>query len=145
MTDAVERARAGEVAAARELQLGEARPLADRLERLTNQLVNVAEAGMLEHIEASQRAHDASRTVVAGFALGSIILALGLGYVFSWSIVEPLTQIAARLRQIAAGEFAERVDVARSRRAGHARRQPQPHQRGAGQPVPADRGAGAGA
>ena len=112
VTGAVERARDGQVAQAREVQLSEARPLADRLERLTNQLVNVAEAGMLEQIEASQRAYDASRLVVVAFALGSIILALGLGYVFSWSIVEPLTRIAGRLRQIATGEFAERVDVA---------------------------------
>ena len=94
------------------MQLSEARPLADRLERLTNQLVNVAEADMLEQIEASQRAYDASRLVVVAFALGSIVLALGLGYVFSWSIVGPLTEIAGRLRRIAAGEFAERVDVA---------------------------------
>jgi CHASE3 domain sensor protein len=53
VTDAVERAGAGQVEQARELQLSEARPLADRLERLTNQLVNVAEAGMLERIEAT--------------------------------------------------------------------------------------------
>ena len=112
VTGAVERARAGQVEEAREVQLSEARPLADRLERLTNQLVNVAEADMLEQIEASQRAYDASRLVVVAFALGSIILALGLGYVFSWSIVEPLTQIAGRLRRIAGGEFAERIDVA---------------------------------
>jgi signal transduction histidine kinase/CHASE3 domain sensor protein len=112
VTHAVELARAGRVAEAREVQLNQARPLADRLERLTNQLVNVAEAGMLEQIEASQRAYDASRTVVLGFALGSIVLALGLGYVFSWSIVGPLTQIAGRLRQIAVGEFTERVAVA---------------------------------
>jgi GAF domain-containing protein/CHASE3 domain sensor protein len=112
VTHAVELARAGQVADAREVQLDQARPLADRLERLTNQLVNVAEADMLEQIEASQQAYDASRTVVVGFALGSIVLALGLGYVFSWSIVGPLTQIAGRLRQIAAGEFTERVAVA---------------------------------
>src|SRR5690606_35884855 len=105
------RARAGQVEAARELQLREARPLADRLERLTNQLVNVAEADMLEHIEASQRAYDTSRVAVAGFALGSIVLALGLGYVFSWSIIEPLTRIAGQLRRIATGEFAGRVFV----------------------------------
>ena len=111
VTAAVERARAGQVAEARELQLREARPLADRLERLTNQLVNVAEADMLERIEASQQAYDASRMVVVGLALGSIILALGLGYVFSWSIVGPLVQIAARLRRVAAGEFTGRVDV----------------------------------
>src|SRR5690606_36501932 len=111
VTGAVERARAGQVEAARELQLREARPLADRLERLTNQLVNVAEADMLEHIEASQRAYDTSRVAVIGFALGSIVLALGLGYVFSWSMVEPLTRIAGQLRRIATGEFAGRVFV----------------------------------
>ena len=111
VTDAVERARAGKVAEARELQLSQARPLADRLERLTNQLVNVAEADMLERIEASQQAYDTSREVVVGLALASIVLALGLGYVFSWSIVGPLTQIATRLRQIAAGDFEQKVEV----------------------------------
>jgi signal transduction histidine kinase len=111
VTEAVERARAGQVAEARELQLSEARPLADRLERLTNQLVNVAEADMLEQIEASVQAYSTSRNVVVGLALGSIVLALGLGYVFSWSMVGPLTQIASRLRQIATGEFAGRVTV----------------------------------
>jgi signal transduction histidine kinase len=111
VTEAVELARAGQVTEARELQLSEARPLADRLERLTNQLVNVAEADMLEQIGASQQAYDTSRTVVVGLALGSIVLALGLGYVFSWSIVGPLTQIAAQLRQVAAGEFTGRADV----------------------------------
>ncbi|MGH6914901.1 MAG: histidine kinase dimerization/phospho-acceptor domain-containing protein, partial [Geminicoccales bacterium] len=112
VTRAVELARAGRDTEARQVQLSEAGPLADRLERLTNQLVNVAEADMLERIEASERAYDMSRMVVVAFALGSIILALGLGYVFSWSIVRPLTRIAARLRQVAAGEFTERVAVA---------------------------------
>ncbi len=58
VTGAVERARAGQIAEARELQLSQARPLADRLERLTNELVNVAEADMLERIEASQHAYE---------------------------------------------------------------------------------------
>jgi len=111
VTHAVQLARAGQVTEAREVQLSQATPLADRLERLTNQLVNVAEADMLERIEASVRAYDISRTVVVAFALGSIILALGLGYVFSWSIVGPLTRIATQLRRIAAGEFTERVAV----------------------------------
>ena len=64
VTGAVQLARAGQVTEAREVQLSEATPLADRLERLTNQLVNVAEADMLERIEASQRAYDVSRLVV---------------------------------------------------------------------------------
>jgi GAF domain-containing protein/CHASE3 domain sensor protein len=111
VTDAVERARAGKVAEARELQLRQARPLADRLERLTNQLVNVAESDMLERIEASQQAYDTSREVVVALALASIVLALGLGYVFSWSIVGPVGEIEARLRQIAAGDFTQKARV----------------------------------
>ncbi|HEX6111803.1 MAG TPA: GAF domain-containing protein, partial [Geminicoccaceae bacterium] len=107
----VEHARAGRAAEARDLQMSEARPLADRLERRTNQLVNVAEADMLERIEASQEAYDGSRTVVVGLALTSIVLALGLGYVFSWSIIQPVTEIATRLRQIAGGDFDQRVEV----------------------------------
>jgi signal transduction histidine kinase/CHASE3 domain sensor protein len=108
---AVEHARAGRATDARELQMSEARPLADRLERRTNQLVNVAEADMLERIEASQEAYDGSRTIVVGLAFASIVLALGLGYVFSWSIIGPLTQIGGRLREVATGAFAGRVEV----------------------------------
>ena len=48
------------------------------------------------------------------FALGSIALALGLGYVISWSLIGPVKAIEARLDQIAAGDFTRRV---RSRRA----------------------------
>jgi signal transduction histidine kinase len=111
VTQAVELARAGQVTDARQVQLSQAGPLADRLERLTNQLVNVAESGMLERIEASERAYGISRMVVVAFALGSIVLALGLGYIFSWSLVGPLGEIEARLRQIAAGDFTHQVRV----------------------------------
>jgi class 3 adenylate cyclase/CHASE3 domain sensor protein len=111
VTKAVELARSGQVDAARRLQLADARPLADRLERLTNQLVNTAEANMLDRIEASKRAYDASRTAVIGLAFGSVILALMLGYVFSSSIIRPLAQIKARLGEIAGGDFSHSVEV----------------------------------
>jgi signal transduction histidine kinase/CHASE3 domain sensor protein len=111
VTQAVELARAGEVEAARQIQRTEAQPLAERLERLTNQLVNVAEAAMLERITTSQRAYAVAQTVVGAFALGSVVLALGLGYVFSWSLVGPITEIEARLRKIAGGDFGQRVEV----------------------------------
>jgi signal transduction histidine kinase len=39
------------------------------------------------------------------------MLALGLGYAISWSLVGPVTEIEARLRQIAAGDFSQRVRV----------------------------------
>src|SRR3954447_355202 len=112
VTRVVALARGGQVAEARELQLGQAGPLADRLERLTNQLVNLAEADMVAGIEASQRAYGTSRTIVAAFAVGSVVLALGLGYAISRSLVGPVAEIGGRLRRIAAGDFSQRVSVA---------------------------------
>ncbi len=104
--------RDGKVAEAREAQLKEARPLANRLERLTNELVNKAEADVVAGIEASGQAYASSRAIVIAFALGSIALALILGRTISWSLIGPITEIDARLSQIAAGDFTQRVTVA---------------------------------
>ena len=103
--------RAGKVKEAREIQQTQAGPLADRLERLTNKLVNVAEADMVAGIDSSDRAYGASQWIVIGFALGSVLLALSLGYVISWSLIEPMKEIEARLQRIAAGDFTQRVHV----------------------------------
>jgi signal transduction histidine kinase/DNA-binding NarL/FixJ family response regulator len=109
--DVVELIRAGRVAEARELQLAQIAPLADRLERITNQLVNRAEANMVAGIEASDQAYATSQWIVVAFALGSIVLALILGYVMSLSLIGPVTEVEARLKQIAAGDFSQRVRV----------------------------------
>jgi signal transduction histidine kinase len=111
VTQAVALLRAGDVAAARELQVTQVTPLADRLQRLTDQLVNKAEADMLASVEASRTAHEVSRLVVLGISAGSIVLALALGYALSWSLVVPVKQMAARLSEIAAGDFSRQVDV----------------------------------
>src|SRR5450631_801518 len=103
--------RAGRVAEARQLQAAQAAPLADRLERLTNQLVNKAEADMVAGIEASNEAYVTSQWTVVGFALGSSFLALILGYAISGSLIGPVTEVEARLSQIAAGDFSQRVNV----------------------------------
>src|SRR5712671_6893909 len=103
--------RANRAAEARELQAAQAAPLADRLERLTNQLVNKAEADMVAGIEASKQAYENSQYIVIAFALGSIALALALGYTISWSMIGPVKEIEARLNRIAAGDFAQRVHV----------------------------------
>jgi methyl-accepting chemotaxis protein len=111
VTDVVEQIRAGRMGEARELQLKQVAPLADRLERIMNQLVNRAEADMVEGIEASNRAYATSQWIVAAFVLGAIMLALILGYAISWSLIGPVTEIEARLKQIAAGDFSQRVHV----------------------------------
>ena len=111
MTRVVELIRSGHIAEAREAQLKEARPLANRLERLTDELVNRAEADVVSVIEASGAAYRNSQTIVIAFALGAIALALVLGRTISWSLIGPIREIDATLGEIAAGDFTRRVKV----------------------------------
>jgi signal transduction histidine kinase len=66
---------------------------------------------MLTSITAGRQSYAASQMVVVAFVCGSVILALALGYVISWSLIEPVTEIAARLRRIAEGDFSQRARV----------------------------------
>ena len=127
VTGAVERARAGDIAAAREVQLSEARPLADRLERLTNQLVNVAEADMLERgsgragrpIVPRRWSWSPSRSAALSWRSGSAISFRGRSSGRS-------PRSPRGLRQVAAGEFERARRGRQPRRAGRARGQPEP-------------------
>jgi hypothetical protein len=92
VTHVVDLVRTGRTDEARKAQMAVIVPLADRLERLTNQLVNMAEADMVAAIETTQGAYGTSRLIVASFAVGSILLALGLGYIISWSLIEPVKE-----------------------------------------------------
>jgi len=103
--------RHGNIAEAREVQLKEAQPLANSLERLTNQLVNRAEADMVAGIDASEGAYRSAKLNVILFAIGSIGLALLLGRTISWSMVGPISEIDARLSRIAEGDFTQRVTI----------------------------------
>ena len=111
VTEVVELTRERQVDKALQLRLRQAVPLADRLEVLTNEIVNRAEADMLAKIDESQEVYQASRWVIIGFAFGSIGLALLLGYALSLSLTRPVRQMDERLRQIASGDFSQRVDV----------------------------------
>jgi signal transduction histidine kinase/HAMP domain-containing protein len=111
VSQAVELIRGGKIVEGNQLQITQANPLAERLERLMNQLVNRAEADMVASIEASDAAYTHSRRIVIGFAVGSIALALVLGYAISWSIVGPVQQMDARFTEIAAGDFSQRLDI----------------------------------
>jgi signal transduction histidine kinase/CheY-like chemotaxis protein len=111
VTRVVELIRGGHVEEAREAQLKEARPLANRLERLTNELVNKAEADVVAGIEASGEAYRTSQTIVIVFVVGAIALALILGRTISWSLIGPIREIDARLSEIASGDFTQRVAV----------------------------------
>ena len=111
VTQVVELIRGGKAGQGREVQLTQAGPLADRLERLTNELVNKAEADMVASIDAAHEAYLTSRWVVIGFAVGSIALALVLGYAISWSVIGPVKRMDELLKEIASGDFTGRVEI----------------------------------
>ena len=111
VTHVVELLRGGKAAESRALQLTQASLLADRLERLTNELVNKAESAMVTRVEVSHATHLAARRVIIGFAVGSISLALILGYAISWSLIGPVKQMDAQLRRIATGDFSQRIET----------------------------------
>src|SRR5438034_1435466 len=111
VTRVVELIRSGRAAEGRELQLAQATPLADRPERLPNQLVNQAEAGLVASVDTSHDAFVRARWAVVGFAVGAIGLALVLGFAISWSLVGAVTAMDAGLAQIASGDFSRHVDI----------------------------------
>ena len=111
VTGAVELIREGKSDAGRKLQLSVASPLADRLERLTNELVNKAEADLVGGIEMANNAYLHSRRTVITCAIVSLVLALGLGYMISWSLISPIKQMESRMSEIAVGNFANRVTI----------------------------------
>jgi class 3 adenylate cyclase/CHASE3 domain sensor protein len=111
VTRLVELIGAGSIREAHEAQQKQAQPLADRLERLTNQLVNKAEADMVAGIDQNKAAYRTSQAIVAGFAIASIMLALLLGGTISRTLVGPLHEIGTRLSDIAEGNFSQRVTV----------------------------------
>jgi signal transduction histidine kinase/CheY-like chemotaxis protein len=111
MQEVVSMIAGGRIALGRELQRTQANPLADRLERLTNELVNRAEAEMVARVEVSHAAYHTARWVIIAFAVGSIGLALVFGYAISWSLIGPVQRMDDQMRQIAAGDFSQRINV----------------------------------
>jgi signal transduction histidine kinase/CheY-like chemotaxis protein len=101
----------GKIALGREMQRTQASLLADRLERLTNELVNRAEAEMVARVEVSHAAYHTAQWDVIGFAVGSIGLALVLGYAISWSLIGPVKAMDTGLRAITSGDFSHRVEI----------------------------------
>ena len=103
--------KAGKLDEGRSLQVTLAAPLADRLERSTNELVNKAEADLVASFDASRAAYTRSRWVVIGFATASIVLALVLGHAISWSLIRPVEMMDARLSLVASGDLSQRLAV----------------------------------
>jgi signal transduction histidine kinase len=112
MTRITEIDKAGpDASASLQIVQAEAVPLATHLKRLADTLVEDAQAATDRLIEQNRNSLAASSNLFIAFALGSIVLALLLGYVLSWSIVGPIRRMQARLAAIASGDFSGHVEV----------------------------------
>jgi signal transduction histidine kinase len=79
---------------------GQATSLANRTADQANQVA-----------AANSSAYTSSRNLFIGVSAGSVLLALGLGLLLSWSLVEPIQRTEARVSEIAAGDFSGHLDV----------------------------------
>jgi signal transduction histidine kinase len=100
-----------DASASLQVVLDEAVPLATHLKTLADTLVEDAQAATDRLIELNRSSLAASQNLFIAFALGSVVLALLLGYLLSWSLVGPIRRMQARLAAIAAGDFSGHVEV----------------------------------
>jgi signal transduction histidine kinase len=62
-------------------------------------------------IAENRSAYTSSRDLFIAVGAISVVLALGLGVILSWSLIGPIQGTEARLAEIAAGDFSGRLDV----------------------------------
>jgi signal transduction histidine kinase len=104
--------RAGQADDAMALHLNEGYPLQRDMVTLVTQAVRNEETGMGRlrgDVEATYRR---ALFLMAGFGAASIFLALGLGFVISWSFILPVREAEGFLGQVAKGNFGATIDVA---------------------------------
>jgi signal transduction histidine kinase len=97
--------RAGNVDDALRLHLAQEHPISHEIEQPMGLLLNQAE----QEMESSRAAVDSDQRLLTGLFIGfsvvSLVTALLLGYVLSWSFLGPLWLVRGSLARIAAGRF----------------------------------------
>src|SRR2546429_5165022 len=87
------------------------RSLATDLETRSRSLAELTTTTTNVLIAENQSLYRSSRNLFVGVAAGSVALALLLGLVISWSLVDPIRRTGVRLAEIAAGDSSQRLDV----------------------------------
>ena len=86
-------------------------PLANDLQRLTTSLASTTQAQTNALIARNRSSFATSRNLFIGVGVGSIALALLLGFVLSLSLIGPIQRMEARVSEIASGDFSTHVEV----------------------------------
>jgi signal transduction histidine kinase len=93
------------------LHLNDGYPLYREIATLVTRTVRNEEAGMGQLREGVESTYRRALLLTGGFAVASIVLALGLGFVISWSFILPVRQAEGFLGQVAKGDFSASIDV----------------------------------
>jgi signal transduction histidine kinase len=101
---------AGTTRATRPLQR-QAESLANDLQTVSGQLLNTAQAETQALVAQNRSSFADSQRLSVAVAAGSIILALLLGFLLSWSLIGPLQRVETRMEEITTGDFSGHVDV----------------------------------
>ena len=111
VADVANLVRDGKIEEAMQLQLRTGYPLFQQVEGLVEQVVGIEEEGMARQREATIRANRRAFYLMGGFVLASLLLALLLGFVISWSFILPVREAQGVLDRIAKGDFSTTVIV----------------------------------
>ena len=103
--------RDGKLAEAMTLHLTSGYPLYQRIEELVDQVVRTEQGKMQNLRSSASGVHQRALVLMGGFAGASILLALLLGFVISWSFILAVREADTFLSRVATGDFSTTIDV----------------------------------
>jgi signal transduction histidine kinase len=96
---------------AQQLQHAKAEPFATDLGTLSLKLVNKTQGETNSLIAQSRRSYASSQHLFIAVAAASVVFALLLGFILSWSFIGPIQRMESRVAAIASGDFSGHVTV----------------------------------
>ena len=109
--EVVARYQAGDMAGAMDLHIKDEHRISHELEAEMGRLLADSNGAMKSAQSALQGDRTLLLRMLGGFSAVSVTLALCLGFLFSWAIIQPVRRIDRALAGIAAGDFHQRVKV----------------------------------
>jgi signal transduction histidine kinase len=103
--------RDGKVNEAMSLQLSKGYPLYEQIAGLVDQVVIAEQSKMIGLRAEVAAATRRTQYLMGGFVASSIVLALLLGFVISWSFILPVREAHGFLTEVAKGNFAATINV----------------------------------
>jgi len=111
VADVANLVRDGKIDQAMELQLASGYPLFQQVEGLVEQVVRIEERNMARQRAATARANRHAFYLMGGLVVASLILALFLGFVTSWTFILPVRHAQSFLARVTKGDFSTTVSV----------------------------------